>query len=136
MSRQAPLTFKEARRLARGAGYTERKAGRHQLALVKPGHPTLSLSHHGNRSYQAGMSHEIRKQIEAAMELTVTVHAEGGEFWSQVAELPGCFGTGRTLRELREELAEGIGLCLWDGPAVLSAEELAVGESRITARPA
>lgn len=70
------------------------------------------------------------------MELTVTVHGEGGEFWSEVAELPGCFSTGRTLSELHGALAEGIGLCLWDAPAVLSVDELAVGELRVTARPA
>ncbi|HEY3727881.1 MAG TPA: type II toxin-antitoxin system HicB family antitoxin [Solirubrobacteraceae bacterium] len=70
------------------------------------------------------------------MELTVIVHQERESFWSEVAELPGCFASGGTLEELREALAESVGLYLWDAPARLPPRMLAVGESRIEiARP-
>jgi predicted RNase H-like HicB family nuclease len=69
------------------------------------------------------------------MELTVVVHKERQEFWSEIPELPGCFSTGRTLTELHEALAEGVGLYLWDIPAQLSGPLPTVGESRITVTP-
>ncbi|MGI8714971.1 MAG: type II toxin-antitoxin system HicB family antitoxin [Solirubrobacteraceae bacterium] len=69
------------------------------------------------------------------MELTVVIHEERESFWSEVAELPGCFATGRTLSELRVALAEGIGLYLWDLPAVLPDTPLAVGEATIQVTP-
>jgi len=50
------------------------------------------------------------------MELTVVVTRESGSFWSEVDELPGCFASGRTLSELRDALAEAIGMYLWDLP--------------------
>jgi len=66
------------------------------------------------------------------MELTVVVHSERGEFWSEVCELPGCFASGGTLEELHEALAESIGLYLWDDPVVeVSPATLTVGEARI-----
>lgn len=69
------------------------------------------------------------------MELTVVIHEERESFWSEVTELPGCFATGGTLSELREALAEGIGMYLWDMPAVLPQTPLALGETRIEVRP-
>ena len=60
------------------------------------------------------------------MEVTVTVHQERGSFWSEIAELPGCFASGRTLEELTEATAEAAGLYLWDLPAELRGE-LCVG---------
>jgi len=65
------------------------------------------------------------------MELTVETHAEGEGYWSRVRELPGCFASGRTLSELREAVAEAVGIYLWDVPAELAGGELSVGESRI-----
>ena len=62
------------------------------------------------------------------MELTVVVTRESGAFWSEVDELPGCFASGRTLSELRDALAEAIGMYLWDLPGVAVESELAVGE--------
>ena len=75
------------------------------------------------------------------MELTVQTRAEGGGFWSEIRELPGCFASARTLSELREAIAEAVGLYLWDTPAAVAEGELAVGERRIEilnphARPA
>jgi predicted RNase H-like HicB family nuclease len=65
------------------------------------------------------------------MELTVTVHQEHGGYWSEVAELPGCFASGGTLEELREALGEAVGLYVADVPGVLGREPLPVGESRV-----
>lgn len=70
------------------------------------------------------------------MELTVVVHQEGGSFWSEVSELPGCFASGRTLDQLGEALAEAVGLYLWDLPGELHDPPTATGESRIVVSPA
>jgi predicted RNase H-like HicB family nuclease len=69
------------------------------------------------------------------MELTVAVTRESGAFWSEVDELPGCFASGRTLSELREALAEAIGMYLWDLPGVAVESELAVGDCTIVVVP-
>ena len=69
------------------------------------------------------------------MELTVVVHQERGSFWAEVTELPGCFASGRTLSELRDALAEAIGMYLWDLPGIAVESELAVGESTIVVVP-
>ena len=42
------------------------------------------------------------------MELTVRVNEEGGSYWAEVVELPGCFASGDTLDELREALDEAV----------------------------
>lgn len=42
----------------------------------------------------------------------LTVHHEDGTYWAEVDELPGCFASGRDLDELKEALAEAIGMCL------------------------
>jgi predicted RNase H-like HicB family nuclease len=69
------------------------------------------------------------------MELTVVVHQEREEFWSEVSELPGCFASGRTLDELREALAEAVGLYLWDVAIELPDRLLPVGESSLQVTP-
>jgi predicted RNase H-like HicB family nuclease len=69
------------------------------------------------------------------MELTVVVTRESGAFWSEVDELPGCFASGRTLSELRDALAEAIGMYLWDLPGVAVESDLAVGEGTIEVVP-
>jgi predicted RNase H-like HicB family nuclease len=69
------------------------------------------------------------------MQVTVTVHEEQGSFWSEVAELPGCFASGGTLEELGEALAESVGLYLWDRPARTPERVLAPGKSRIEIAP-
>ena len=66
------------------------------------------------------------------MELTVVVHQEPDGFWSEVAELPGCFASGRTLSELAEALGEAVGLYLGDEPLQLRDPALVqVGRSTI-----
>jgi predicted RNase H-like HicB family nuclease len=70
------------------------------------------------------------------MRLTVVIHQDGAEYWSEVSELPGCFASGRTLSELAAVLGEAVGLYLWDVPAEIEPPELPVGESVITASPA
>ncbi len=68
------------------------------------------------------------------MRLTVFIHHEVSEYWTEIAELPGCFASGRTLTELHEALGEAIGLYLWDEPAVVEPNELRVGPLEVTVR--
>lgn len=49
---------------------------------------------------------------EVPSELTVAVHMEGGSYWAEVVELPGCFAAGDTFGELQESLQEAIELYL------------------------
>jgi len=49
------------------------------------------------------------------MGLTARIHTEGGSYWADVPELPGCFASGDTLDELFESLQEGVVLCVADG---------------------
>jgi predicted RNase H-like HicB family nuclease len=65
------------------------------------------------------------------MELTVTVHQERESFWSEIKELPGCFASGGTLAELREALAEAVGLYLWEAPVDLAGQSVRVGEVKL-----
>jgi predicted RNase H-like HicB family nuclease len=51
------------------------------------------------------------------MELTVRVHFEGGAYWAEVLELPGCFASGETLDELKDALDEAITMYLEDDEA-------------------
>ena len=69
------------------------------------------------------------------MHLKIFIHQGGAEYWSEIAELPGCFAAGRTLSELREAVAEAVGLYLWDEPAELEPVELTVGAGEIDVRP-
>ncbi|MBI5311334.1 MAG: type II toxin-antitoxin system HicB family antitoxin [Actinobacteria bacterium] len=75
-------------------------------------------------------------------EYIVKIHEEDGSYWAEVLELPGCFASGRSLDELREALAESIGLYLASEPGgehpgstsgTISTEpgEFTVGEMRI-----
>lgn len=50
------------------------------------------------------------------MEIDVVIHqdANGGGYWAETPQLPGCFAAGDTLEELRESLAEGVRLYLGD----------------------
>ena len=44
---------------------------------------------------------------------TLRIHREPSQrLWAEVAELPGCFASGVDMDELREALAEAIGLYL------------------------
>ncbi len=70
------------------------------------------------------------------MHLTVVIHQDGTEYWSEIADLPGCFASGRTLTELHDALGEAVGLYLWDTPAVIEPSELPVGATEVEARPA
>ena len=69
------------------------------------------------------------------MELTVVVTRKSDSFWSEVDELPGCFASGSTLSELRDALAEAIGMYLWDLPGVAVESGLVVGECTIVVVP-
>ena len=48
-----------------------------------------------------------------AVAYTLRIHREPGELlWAEIAELPGVFASGADLDELREALAEAIGMYL------------------------
>ena len=66
------------------------------------------------------------------MRLKVFIHHDGAEYWAEIAELPGRFASGRTLSELRDALAEAIGLYLWDEAAAIETGDLRVGAGEIT----
>ena len=40
------------------------------------------------------------------------MHFEEDAYWAEVLELPGCFASGGTLTELKDALAEAIGMVL------------------------
>ena len=69
-----------------------------------------------------------------AIRLKVFIHHDGAEYWSEIAELPGCFASGSTLSELHEALGEAVGLYLWDEPARVEPEALDVGHVEIAVR--
>ena len=69
------------------------------------------------------------------MDLTVFIREEGAGYWSEIAELPGCFASGRDLTDLRDTLGEAIGLYLWDRPARLEQTDLRVGTTTIQVTP-
>lgn len=54
----------------------------------------------------------------------VEVHHEDGSYWAQVVEMPGCFASGDTFDELREALAEAIGLYLSSANVTIDIREL------------
>ena len=53
------------------------------------------------------------------MRFKVHIHQTTAEYWAEVADLPGCFASGRTLNELSEALGEAVGLYLWNEPGRL-----------------
>ena len=55
---------------------------------------------------------------------TVRIHDEDGELWAEVVELPGCFASGDDIEELKENLAEAIGLYLSTSDRHVSVVEL------------
>jgi len=57
----------------------------------------------------------------------VLIHKdEGGGYWGECPELPGCFSQGDTADELMEHMREAIALYLKDAPdaVVLRIEEI------------
>jgi predicted RNase H-like HicB family nuclease len=65
------------------------------------------------------------------MRLKVFIHHDGAEYWSEIADLPGCFASGRSLTELHDALGEAVGLYLWGQPAAVEPGELSVGHGEI-----
>jgi predicted RNase H-like HicB family nuclease len=54
---------------------------------------------------------------------TVRIHQEGlEELWAEVVELPGCFASGDDSDELKQNLAEAIGLYLSTGRKRVTVE--------------
>lgn len=63
------------------------------------------------------------------MELHAVIHEEGGSYWAEVKELPGCFASGHDLEEVRQGLVEAIELVLGSkqeigGPVSVRVDEL------------
>ncbi len=57
------------------------------------------------------------KEVDEVQEIfktqfQVRVHHEDGSYWAEVMEMPGCFVSGDSIEEIREALAEAIGLYL------------------------
>jgi predicted RNase H-like HicB family nuclease len=72
--------------------------------------------------------------MSRATSYTVRIHREEGEQpWAEVVELPGCFASGRDMAELRENLAEAIGLYL-STPATRVSVHLEDSPDSITER--
>lgn len=44
--------------------------------------------------------------------LHVDVHHEDNSYWAEVQQLPGCFASGTTVRELMESVEEAVALYL------------------------
>ncbi len=59
------------------------------------------------------------------MELHAVIDEEDGSYWAEVEELPGCFGSGHDLEEVKESLIEAITLVLGENtPAGVRVDEL------------
>lgn len=62
----------------------------------------------------------------SGVELQADIREEGGTFWAEVRELPGCFASGESIAELIEALREAVTLYLAkDGPVVAAAPTVA-----------
>ena len=51
-------------------------------------------------------------EFTIAAKYHVGVHKEDGSFWAEILEMPGCFVSGESIDEIREALAEAMGLYL------------------------
>ena len=134
------LDQRAAIRLLRDNGYRRTVGGTHAVKMVKSGVRPITLPRNRGQTYGKGLTHEILKEagftsMEEACRSRSPSARSSGSFWSEVAELPGCFASGRTLEELREALAESVGLYLWDRPAPTPARTLALGTSRVEVWP-
>ena len=69
------------------------------------------------------------------MDLTVRIREGTTGYWAEIAELPGCFASGRTLNELGEALGEAIGLYVGGRAVALDGTELEVGTVSIRVDP-
>lgn len=67
---------------------------------------------------------------------TVRIHQEAaGDLWAEVAELPGCFASGRDMGELREALAEAVSLYLSEPGHEVRVIELEDAPGMVTEQP-
>jgi len=74
-------------------------------------------------------------------QMTVRIHNEAGhDPWAEVIELPGCFASGRDMKELWEALREAVSLYLSEpgSPVHVELEDKpgTVTEHRVLARTA
>jgi predicted RNase H-like HicB family nuclease len=52
----------------------------------------------------------MEEPVSETKEFRIDVHYEPDHMWAEVVDLPGCFASGRDADELREALAEAIGM--------------------------
>lgn len=57
-------------------------------------------------------------------EYRVDVHYESDHMWAEVVDLPGCFASGANSEELREALAEAIGMYVSEQAGECQVSEL------------
>jgi predicted RNase H-like HicB family nuclease len=67
------------------------------------------------------------------MELHAVIHEEGGSYWAEVKELPGCFASGHDLEEVKEGLIEAISLVLGEKRESGTPLSIRVDELKIVA---
>ncbi len=67
------------------------------------------------------------------MELHAIIHEEGGSYWAEVKELPGCFASGHDLEEVREGLVEAITLVLGEERSSGAPISVRVDELKLSA---
>lgn len=60
------------------------------------------------------------------VELKADIRSEGGSYWAEISELPGCFAAGDSLDELFESLREGVRVYLSDDQMAVSSDGLQV----------
>ena len=56
------MSQKEARKILEGLGYVREKAKEHNVKMVKPGKPPITLPHHQGQQYSKGLTRAILKQ--------------------------------------------------------------------------
>jgi predicted RNase H-like HicB family nuclease len=64
----------------------------------------------------------------------LNLHTEADHVWAEVEELPGCFASGRDIAELREALAEAIGMVLGEVVESVELEPMQPAVQRVPAQ--
>ena len=134
------LAQRRAIRLLQADGWTRGSGGKHVVKMVRPGRRPITLPHNQPKPYSRGLSAAILKQ--AGLNPTkdnrcISRSSSTRTERSTGRRSPSCPDASRqrTLDELREVLAEAIGLYLWDAPGELESAELSVGAGEIDVRP-
>jgi predicted RNase H-like HicB family nuclease len=120
-------------------GWTLERGGKHQVKMTKPGRRPIALPATSERRIRRASRPSCGGRPGSRNRLTTrltwdadgrsrhTSDGQGGgrHLWATVDEFPGVFGTGDSLEELRESLAEGISLYLAEEGEELKPIQLA-----------